>query len=91
MLVIVHFHSMNISIWLISSCQLELGETSTISSHELVQATVSTPLGGSDSKESALNVGDPGSIPELGRSPLEWNGSGITVWRIAWTEESGRL
>ena len=25
--------------------------------------------GGSDSKESACNAGDPGSIPELGRSP----------------------
>ena len=25
--------------------------------------------GGSDSKESACNVGDPGSIPRLGRSP----------------------
>ena len=26
-------------------------------------------LGGSDGKESACNVGDLGSIPELGRSP----------------------
>ena len=74
MLVIVHFHSMNISIWLISSCQLELGETSTISSHELVQATVSTPLGGSDSKESALNAGDLGSTTGLGKSPGERKG-----------------
>ena len=31
--------------------------------------------GGSDSKESACNAGDPGSIPELGRSPGEENGS----------------
>ena len=30
--------------------------------------------GGSDSNESAYNVGDPGSIPELGRSPGEANG-----------------
>ena len=30
--------------------------------------------GGSDSKESACNVGDPGSIPGLGRSPGEANG-----------------
>ena len=30
--------------------------------------------GGSDSKESACNVGDPGSIPESGRSPGEGNG-----------------
>jgi len=30
--------------------------------------------GGSDSKESACNAGDLGSIPELGRSPGERNG-----------------
>ena len=29
-------------------------------------------LGGSDGKESACNVGDPGSIPESGRSPGKW-------------------
>ena len=31
-------------------------------------------LVGSDGKESACNVGDPGSIPGLGRSPGEGNG-----------------
>ena len=31
--------------------------------------------GGSDSKASACNVGDPGSIPELGRSRGEGNGN----------------
>ena len=31
--------------------------------------------GGSDGKESACNVGDLGSIPRLGRSPGEGNGS----------------
>ena len=30
--------------------------------------------GGSDSKESACNAGDPGSVPGLGRSPGEGNG-----------------
>ena len=30
--------------------------------------------GGSDSKESACNAGDAGSIPGLGRSPIEGNG-----------------
>ena len=30
--------------------------------------------GGSDGKMSACNAGDPGSIPELGRSPGEGNG-----------------
>ena len=29
--------------------------------------------GGSDGKASAYNVGDPVSIPGLGRSPGEWN------------------
>ena len=31
--------------------------------------------GDSDGKESASNTGDPGSIPELGRSPGEGNGN----------------
>ena len=31
--------------------------------------------GGSDSKESVCNSGDPGSIPGLGRSPGEGNGN----------------
>ena len=31
--------------------------------------------GGSDSKEYACNVGDPDSIPELGRSPGEGHGN----------------
>ena len=31
--------------------------------------------GGSDGKLSAYNVGDPGSIPGLGRSPGEGNGN----------------
>ena len=40
-------------------------------------------LGGSESKESACNAGDLGSI-------LEGNGS-ILTWRIPWTEEPGQL
>ena len=31
--------------------------------------------GGLDSKESAYNAGDPGSLPELGRSPRKGNGN----------------
>ena len=31
--------------------------------------------GGSDSRESACSVGDPGSIPGVGRSPGEENGN----------------
>ena len=40
--------------------------------------------GGSEVKASAWNVGDPGSIPELGRSPGEGNGNPLQflVWRI---------
>ena len=47
--------------------------------------------GGSDGKESAYNVGDPGAIPGSGRSPTEGNGnhSSILAWRIPWTEEPG--
>ena len=33
--------------------------------------------GGSDAKESACNVGDPGSITESGRSPGEGNGNSL--------------
>ena len=47
--------------------------------------------GGSDGKEFACNVGDLGSIPELGR-PLEEGmatHSSILAWRIPWTEEPG--
>ena len=35
--------------------------------------------GGSDGKESACNVGDPGSIPGLEKAPREWNGNGIPL------------
>ena len=52
--------------------------------------------GGSDSKASACNAGDPGSIPGLERFPGEGNGnplqySSILAWRIPWTEEPGEL
>ena len=49
--------------------------------------------GGLDSEESACNVEDLGSIPGLGRSPREGNGShsSILALKIPWTEESGRL
>ena len=33
--------------------------------------------GGSDGKASACNVGDPGLIPGLGRSPGEGNGNPV--------------
>ena len=42
---------------------------------------------------SACNVGDLGSIPELGRSPEKEMAthSSILAWRIPWTEEPGGL
>ena len=48
---------------------------------------------GSDSKESACNVGDPSSIPGL-RDPLEKGmaiHSNILAWKIPETEEPGGL
>ena len=49
--------------------------------------------GGSDSKESACNVGDLGSMPGSGRH-LEKEmatHSSILTWRIPWTEDPGGL
>ena len=37
---------------------------------------------GSDGKESAYNVGDPGSIPGMGRSPGEGNGCPLYYSRL---------
>ena len=49
--------------------------------------------GGSDSKNSACNAGDPGSISELGRSLGEGNGYPLqdSCWRIPQTEEPDGL
>ena len=48
---------------------------------------------GSDSKESACNVGDLDSIPELGRSPEEGNSYLLQYpsGKIPWTEEPSGL
>ena len=50
-------------------------------------------LGGSDGKESACNVGDPGSIPGSGRSPGEGNDNLLQflAWKIPWTGKPGKL
>ena len=43
-------------------------------------------------KESVCNTGDAGSVPGLGRCPLEENmttHSSITAWRTPWTEKPG--
>ena len=50
--------------------------------------------GGSEVKASAHNVGDLGSIPGSGRSPLEKEmaiHSSILAWKMPWTEEPGGL
>ena len=49
--------------------------------------------GGSNGKESACNLEDPGLIPGLERAAGEGNGnhSSILAWSIPWTEEPGRL
>ena len=48
---------------------------------------------GSDGKESVCNVGDPGLIPGLERSPGGGHAthSSILAWRIPSTEEPGGL
>ena len=49
--------------------------------------------GGSDGKESACNAGDLGSIPGLGRSPLEGNGYSLQYSHLenSTDRENGRL
>ena len=54
--------------------------------------------GDSDRKESTCNVGDPGSIPRLGRSPGEGNGNPLqysclenSMDRGAWYMQSQRV
>ena len=42
----------------------------------------------SDSKESACNAGDPGSIPGWGRSPGEGNGYPLHPLQYSWLENS---
>ena len=47
----------------------------------------------SDSKASAYNAGDPGSIPGSGRSPGKGNGNPLQYLCLdsPWTEEPGGL
>ena len=49
--------------------------------------------GSSNGKASVYNVGDPGLIPGLGRSPGEGNGNPLQYYCLEspWTEEPGRL
>jgi len=45
----------------------------------------------SNSKESACNAGDLGSIPGSGRAHAEGSGYSLPLlaWRLPWTEETG--
>ena len=59
---------------------------------ELTSPVLGLP-GGSDGKEAACNVGDPGSILDQ-EDPLEKEmatHSSILVWKIPWTKEPGQL
>ena len=44
---------------------------------------------GSDSKASAYNMGDPGSVPGLGRSPGEGNGNPLQYFCLENTMDEG--
>ena len=49
---------------------------------------------GSDDKESACSAGDVRDLGSIRKDPLQKGmatHSSILVWRIPWTEESGRL
>ena len=56
--------------------QLRVSEhfTSWCSSQQVTLVSNNKPVGGSEGKESAFSVGEPGSVPGLGRSPGEGNG-----------------
>ena len=47
--------------------------------------------GGSDGKESACSLGDPGSIPGLGRSPAEGNGNPLQYSCLENSMDKGSL
>ena len=47
--------------------------------------------GGSDGKESACDVRDPGSIPGLGRSPGKWHGNPLQYSCLENPHEQGSL
>ena len=50
---------------------------------------MSTCYGGSDDKVSVYDVGDPGSIPGLGRSPGEGNGNPLQYYCLENSKDRG--
>ena len=70
--------------------EMRIKGTISVSSDSCIFPYTGFPFG-SDGKESACNAGDLGLIPGPGRFPGVAIHSSILAWRIAWTEEPGRL
>ena len=70
----VFFHGICILLWIYPDCSWESTEARQDTSHWHFRELPLGFPGGSDSQESVCNVGDPGLIPGLGRSPGEGNG-----------------
>ena len=80
-----------IQLWFVSQLNLKhFGEITHLSN--AVKKHLNFP-DGSDSKASAYNAGDPGSIPGSGRFSGESNGNPLSTLarRIPWMDEPGRL
>ena len=81
-----------------STCPILIGEVSTLN-HKFLDLMKRASFqfhhfpGGSDGKASAYSLGDPGSIPGLGRFPGEGMAthSSTLAWKIPWMEEPGGL
>ena len=71
----VFFHGICILLWIYPDCSWESTEARQDTSHWHFRELPLGFPGGSDSQESVCNVGDPGLIPGLGRSPREGNGN----------------
>ena len=74
------------------SCHLFLISSASVRSMLFLSFIVPIFPGGSDSKASAYNVGDPGSIlsqVDLLEKEMATHSSTL-AWKIPWTEETGR-
>ena len=82
-------------VWIFTCCQSGSDHIKTqdfpLSHHHSEAHFISVPgfPGSSEVKASAWNAGDPGSIPESGRSPGEGNGNPLqySCLEIEWTEK----
>ena len=57
----------------------------------MLKGTVWEESGGSDGKESSCNAGDPGSVPRLGRSPVDGKSCPLQVSGLENSEGPGGL